>query len=186
MKKAIIEGEAYAPVEDVYNFFMDFENYGKYSKYVEDVHVVEDGDHPEWEIDFRWWIVRYAARSKLVDYEENEYIEWQVTKDVDVHGMWRFEETEKGTHVELELLYDPKGASKANPLNFFPTRRLIQMARPVVDRHVSRVLRRVAAEVEGEPRDIDYTIRPADPSENDEFLALVPDEKVQHDETVQD
>lgn len=187
MKKAIIEGDAYAPADDVYDFFMDFENYGKYSEYVESVRVVEDGDYPEWEINFRWWIVRYAARSKLVDYEEGEYIEWQVTKDVDVHGMWRFEEVgDEHTHVELELLYDPKGASKANPLNFFPTKRLIQMARPVVDSHVSKVLRRVAAEVEGKPRDIDYTIRPADPTENDEFLALVPDDKVQRDETIQD
>lgn len=179
MKKAIIEGESYAPVDEVYDFFMDFDNYGKYSEYVERVRVVEDGDYPEWAIDFKWWIVRYTARSKLVDYEENDYIEWQVTKDVDVHGMWRFEEVDdEHTHVELELLYDPKGASKANPLNFFPTERLIQIARPVVDRHVSTVLRRVAEEVEGEPRDVDYTIRPADPSDKDEFLALVPDDKV--------
>jgi hypothetical protein len=57
------------------------------------------------------------------------------------------------------------------------------MARPVVDRHVSKVLRRVAEEVEGEPRDVEYTIRPADPSENDEFLALVPDDRIQKDKT---
>jgi len=183
MKKAVLEGETYAPVDDVYEFFMDFKNYGKYSEYVKDVRVVSNGDLPEWEIEFRWWIVRYTARSKLVDYKKNEYIEWQVTKDVDVHGMWNFEETEDGTHVELELLYDPKGASKANPLAFFPTKRLIQMARPVVDRHVSKVLRRVAEEVEGEPRDVEYTIRPADPTENDEFLALVPDDRIQKDKT---
>jgi hypothetical protein len=45
------------------------------------------------------------------------------------------------------------------------------------------VLRRVAEEVEGEPRDVEYTIRPADPSENDEFLALVPDDRIQKDKT---
>ncbi len=184
MKKAVLEGEAYAPVGDVYDFFMDFGNYGKYSEYVKDVRVVGNGDLPEWEIEFRWWIVRYTARSKLVDYEENEYIEWQVTKDVDVHGMWRFEEVDENhTHVELDLLYDPKTASKANPLRFISTKRLIRMVRPVLDRHVSKVLRRVAAEVEGEPRDVDYTIRPADPTDNDEFLALMPDDRIKSDKT---
>jgi ribosome-associated toxin RatA of RatAB toxin-antitoxin module len=184
MKKAVLEGEAYAPVEDVYDFFMDFKNYGKYSEYVDEVRVVENGGLPEWEIDFKWWIVRYTARSKLVDYEENDYIEWQVTKDVDVHGMWKFEEVDdEHTHVELDLLYDPRTASKANPLTFFSTQRLIAMARPVVDRHVSKVLRRVANEIEGKPREVDYTIRPADPTENDEFLALLPDDRIQSDKT---
>jgi hypothetical protein len=57
------------------------------------------------------------------------------------------------------------------------------MARPVVDRHVSKILRSVADEIEGQPREVDYTIRPADPTENDEFLALVPDDRIQSDNT---
>lgn len=182
MKRAIIEGESYAPVDDIYDFFMDFQNYGKYSEYVENVRVVEDGDHPEWAMDFRWWIIRYTARSKLVDYVENEYIEWEVTKDVDIHGRWEFEETEEGgTRVRLELLYDPEGATRVNPLSFFPTARLIQIARPVVDRHVSKVLRRVAEEVEGEEREVDYTIRAGGSEDEDEFLALLPDDKIKDD-----
>jgi ribosome-associated toxin RatA of RatAB toxin-antitoxin module len=179
MKRGIIEGESYAPVEDIYDFFMDFQNYGKYSEYVDDVRVVDE-EYPEWELDFRWWIIRYTARSRLVDHEENEYIEWMVTKDVDIRGRWEFEELDdEKTQVRLEVIYDPKGASKVNPLNFFPTARLIQIARPVVDRHVSKVLRRVAEELEGEPREVDYTVRPGGVEDHDEFLALVPEEKIE-------
>ncbi|MFP4174940.1 MAG: SRPBCC family protein [Halobacteriales archaeon] len=182
MKRAIIEGEAYSDIGDVYDFFMDFENYVKYSEYVDDIRVVEDGDHPEWEMDFRWWIIRYTTRSKLLDYEENDYIEWQVTKDVDIRGRWEFDEVgDSKTQVSLELLYDPAGASKVNPISFLPTARLIQIARPVVDRHVSKVLRRVAEEVEGEPREVDYTIRAGGVEGEDEFLALLPDDKIKDD-----
>ena len=180
MKRAIIEGTSYAPVGDVYDFFMDFENYVKYSEYVADIRVVEDGDYPEWEMDFRWWVIRYTTRSKLVDYEEDEYIEWKVTKDVDIHGRWEFDEVgDEETEVRLEIMYDPKGASKVNPLSFLPTERLIQVARPVANRHVSKVLRRAADEIEGEPREVEYTIRPGGMEEEDEFLALVPEEKLE-------
>jgi ribosome-associated toxin RatA of RatAB toxin-antitoxin module len=180
MKRAIIEGKSYAPVDDVYDFFMDFNNYVKYSEYVADIRVVEDGDYPEWEMDFRWWMIRYTTRSKLIDYEENDYIEWKVTKDVDIQGRWEFEEVgDEETDVRLEVLYDPKGATKVNPLSFLPTERLIQVARPVANRHVSKVLRRVADEIEGEPREVDYTIRPGGMEDEDEFLALVPEEKIE-------
>jgi ribosome-associated toxin RatA of RatAB toxin-antitoxin module len=185
MKRAIVEGMSYAPVDDIYGFFMDFENYVKYSEYVDDIRVLEDGDHPEWELDFKWWIIRYTTRSKLIDYEENDYIEWEVTKDVDIKGRWEFDEVDdEETAVRLEIMYDPKGASKVNPIGFLPTERLIQVARPVADRHVSKVLRRVAEEVEVEPRDVDYTIRPGGVEDEDEFLALVPEERLE--DTVED
>ncbi|MFW5929717.1 MAG: SRPBCC family protein, partial [Halobacteriota archaeon] len=83
MKKAVVEAEAYAPVEDVYALIEDFEGYGDFSEYVNDIRVVDDGENPEWEIEFRWWIVSYTARSKVLEQEENEYIEWRLTKDVD-------------------------------------------------------------------------------------------------------
>ncbi len=178
MKKAVIEADSYAPVEEVFDFIRDFENYEKYSKYVSDIRRVSD-DGPEWEIDFEWWIVNYTARSKLVEVEENEYIEWQVTKDVDVVGRWEFDEVDdEHTKIRLHLWYDPQGASKANPLRYFPTKRLIQIAKPVGDRHARDVLRKVAAEVEGEEREVDYTIRPAEQDEGDQLLAMFPDDKI--------
>lgn len=179
MKRAVIEADSYAPVERVFEFIRDFENYEKYSKYVSDIRRVDDGEEPEWEIDFNWWIVKYTARSKLVEVEENEYIEWQVTKDVDVVGRWEFDEVgPEHTKIRLHLWYDPKGASKANPLQYFPTRRLIQIAKPVGDRHAREVLKKVAAEVEGEEREVDYTIRPAEPEEGDQLLAMFPEDKI--------
>lgn len=178
MKKAVIEADSYAPVEEVYDFMEDFGNYGQYSKFIDEIRVVDDGDQPEWEVDFEWWIVSYTARSKVLDKQENEYIEWQVTKDVDVAGRWEFDEVgPEHTKITLHLWYDPKGASKANPLQYFPTRRLIQIAKPVADRHVRDVLRKVAEEIEGEARDVDYTLYADEPEdgEEDQFLYLVPD-----------
>lgn len=156
MKKAVIEGDAYAPVEDVYSFFMDFDSYGRYSEYVDRIRRVGD---MEWEITFKWWKARYTSRSRVVDYEENEYIEWEVTKDVKVQGIWRFEEVDdEHTRISLHLWYDPRDASKANPLRYVPTSRLIALAKPVLRRHVDTVLRRITEELEGRPRDVDYTV----------------------------
>ncbi|MDY7081515.1 MAG: SRPBCC family protein [Halobacteria archaeon] len=176
MRKAVIEGEAYAPASDVYDFFMDFENYGDYSEYVDDVRLVRDGDHPIWEIDFHWWILKYTAKSCLVDYEEDEYIEWKVIKDVNVRGVWEFEETDdddEKTNISLRIWYDPSDASKANPLRYMPTDELISLIKPVFSRHVDKVLRRVAAEIEGEPRDVDYTVKHVSNDGGDDFLDLV-------------
>lgn len=167
MKKAVIEGDIHASVEEVYSFFMDFDSYGRYSEYVRSVRRVGD---MEWRITFEWWRARYTSRSRVVDYRENEYIEWKVTKDVAVRGVWRFSEAgDDRTRVTLELWYDPSDAGKANPLRFVPTSRLISLAKPVLRRHVDTVLRRIAAELEGEPREVDYTVR-VERGSRDDFL----------------
>ncbi len=179
MKKAVIEAESYAPVEDVFDVIEDFRGYGDYSEFVEDIRVVDDGDQPEWEIDFSWWIVNYTARSKVLAVEEDEYIEWKVTKDVDVQGRWEFhEEGEEHTRVELHLWYDPEGATKANPLRYFPTHRLMQLAKPVANRQMKKVLRKLAEELEDEPREVDYSIRVEKTDEGadeDHFLYMLSD-----------
>jgi ribosome-associated toxin RatA of RatAB toxin-antitoxin module len=184
MKKATLEATAYAPVEDVYDFFMDFENYAKYSGYVERIRTVREGDYPEWAITFKWWIVRYTFRSQLLDYAEHEHIEWELTKDVDVRGKWRFEETtdedgEPATDVELDLWYDPRSVSKMNPVPLFPTSRLIRIVKPVAARHINTVLQRVTQELEGEPREVNFILRYEDTGDFDEFLELVPDDNVE-------
>ena len=182
MKKATIVAEAYASKQDVYDFLMDFKNYTKYSKYAKDTRLVHDGEQPEWEIDFRWWMVKYTARSKVTDYRPPDYIKWRVIKDADVRGEWHLEElNEEQTRLQLDLRYDPRGASKANPLKYFPTDKLIRLAKPVVIRHVNNVLRNVTEELEGEPRAANFKIMYEDTGEEDEFLELVPDKYLEGD-----
>ncbi|MFB6283077.1 MAG: SRPBCC family protein [Halobacteria archaeon] len=180
MKKATIVAEAYASKEDVYDFLMDFKNYTKYSKYAKNTRLVVDGENPEWEIDFRWWLVKYTAKSKVTDYRKPDFIEWRVVKDADVRGEWHLEEIgDEHTRLQLDLRYDPKGASKANPLWYFPTDKLIKLAKPVVLRHVNNVLRNVTKELEGEPREANFKILYEDTGEEDQFLELVPDDNLE-------
>lgn len=157
MEKVVFETEVYAPKEEVYDFLMRFEDYGKYSEHVKNVRVVRR-DPLEWEITIKWWKIRYTARSRLTNYVENERIEWEVVKDVRARGVWLLEETEEGTKVKLKVWYEPSDADKVNPLRFVPTSRLISLVKPVVKREGKRVLRRVVSDLEGKPRKVDLKI----------------------------
>ncbi len=178
MKKAVIEAEIYAESGEIYDFLMDLENYGKYSGYVSDVRVLDDSENPVWEIDFSWWIVNYTARSKVVDHERPRYVEWRVIKDADIRGIWELEELENGnTHVELKIWYERGSASKANPMRFIPTSRLVKLVKPVASSHIRKVLRRITRDLEGEERDIDFEFKYRGDSSESNFADVVSDTK---------
>ncbi len=173
LRKAIAEAKFKAPIEDIYSFFLNFKNYKEHTEYAKDIREIRSN---EWEMDWKWWIVGYTSRSKLVDYKKNKYIEWKVTKDVKARGRWEFEELDENTtKVRLKLLYDPKGAEKANPLSFIPASVLVGLAKPILKRQISKILKRVAKEVEGKPREVDFAIKFGKTTKPDYFFQAIKD-----------
>lgn len=162
MDKVEFETTVYAPRSDVYDFLVEFENYGRYSDKIDDVTVV--GDDPlEWEISVSWWLLSYTARSAVTQRVENQRIDWEITKDVDAWGSWILEDTESedrryddATRVVLEAEYDPEHADRLSSL---PTSKLVSLAKPVVIKEGRRVLRRVVGDLEGRRRNVDLNVR---------------------------
>ena len=96
-----------APVEQVFGFWADYENFPHFMSKVRDVHVAGNRSH---------WVVRGPAgmdvewTSELVNMEPNSVIEWRSTPDSEVKhaGEVCFEPTDDGgTRVSVRLCYVP-------------------------------------------------------------------------------
>lgn len=163
--------------ETVYEFLMDFEGYGKYSKYVDRIHVDGDGGvGTEYGIRFSWWKLSYLARSRVVGLDPPSRIDWEIIKDVDANGSWIVEDAaeldpadladqplpEEGpaSRVTIDVDFDPDSVgSDAVDLPFFvDVSWLIDKAIPLIVRQARSVLRGVVADLEGSPREPTLTV----------------------------
>ena len=96
-----------APVDKVFAFWSDYENFPHFMSKVRDVHAAGNRSH---------WVVRGPAgvavewTSEVVHMEHNSVIEWRSTPDSEVkhEGEVCFEPTEEGgTRVTVRLCYVP-------------------------------------------------------------------------------
>jgi len=158
----------HAPPADVYDFLLDVEGFPAYSEYVRGVTRRGDGGAgTEYGVALAWWKLTYTVRFRVVDLDPPERVVWRVVEDVESELVWHLEPTtvddpavDEATAVTLTARYDPetadRGALTLPP--FVPTSRVVAMARPVVRREAERILERVVADLEGEPREATLTI----------------------------
>lgn len=159
----------HAPREEVFELLRDVEGYVRYSDHVEE--VTRDGDGgggTEYGIVLAWWRLDYTARFRVTDVDPPERVGWRVVEDLDARGSWRLEPTEvedptveHATRATLTARYEPdsadEGALSLPPL--VPVSAVVERARPFVEREAQRVLARVVADLEGEPRPAELEIR---------------------------
>lgn len=96
----------HAPVEKVFAFWSNYENFPHFMSRVRDVHVAGNRSH---------WVVRGPAgiavewTSEVVGMEPNRLIAWRSTQDSEVkhEGEVRFEPEGEGTRVTIRLCYVP-------------------------------------------------------------------------------
>lgn len=162
MERLKLSTDIYAPPEEIYEFLMDFESYTEYSEYAERVDARGDGDiGTEYEIEFRWWKLSYAARSRVVDLDPPNQIEWKLTKDIVARGRWEFadisEESDRSpaSEVSITVQFDPASAdpSGLNLPRFVDFDWVLEKVRPLIIKQAETVLRRVTADIEGTPRE---------------------------------
>ncbi|MFC6961452.1 SRPBCC family protein [Halocatena marina] len=71
----------YLPPEEIYEFLVDFQQYGKYTKYVTNIdREGEDDAGAVYDITVSWWKIDYTARSKVTDVDPPNRIDWELPK----------------------------------------------------------------------------------------------------------
>ncbi len=166
MNRIEVSTDVYLPPQEVYAFLLEFRTYAKYSEYLRSVRQFgEGGPGTEYDLEFAWWKLRYTARSRVVEVEPPNRIEWRVIKDIDAAGRWLIEpsetdETESGddraTTVTLVIQYAPDSAERGSVdlPRFISFGWVIEKVKPKIQREAENIVRRVVADLEGEARDV--------------------------------
>lgn len=154
----------YLPPEEVYEFLLDFPRYARYSKHLTEVRKHGDGTPgTEYELDLSWWKLTYTARSEVTELDSPRRIDWRIIKDLDAVGYWLVEprdSEEPETEVTLYIEYAPGSADGALDLpRFVSLGWVVEKVKPKIQTEAERVVRRIVADLEGEPRDVDLEIR---------------------------
>jgi uncharacterized protein YndB with AHSA1/START domain len=171
-----------APIGDVFDLLVDVPRYVAYSKYLQSVEADGDGGPGTiYRLRFEWWRLSYTAVSRVEGIDRPRRIDWRVVKDVDARGSWQLtpvggadDETETAadgdvpeedgaaaTRVTIGVEYDPDSATPGilDLPRFVSLDRVVERATPLVEREARRVLERLVADLEGEARPIDLTVR---------------------------
>lgn len=159
----------YLPPPEVYEFLLDFPGYAQYSKYLESVR--QDGDGAPgtcYDLHLAWWKLSYTARSEVTAVDPPEQIDWRLVKDIDAHGHWRVDPApeaapageDHASRVQLSIRFDPDTADSSS----LDLPRLVSLdwvvgkVKPLVQDEAERIVERIVADLEGEPREVDLEI----------------------------
>lgn len=158
MDSVEVSTTVYLSPEEVHQFLVDFPRYAEYSKHLTDVRQYGDGTPgTEYELDFAWWKLSYTARSRVTGVENPHRIDWRVVKDVDAVGRWDVERLDdETTRVTLVVEYAPDSADDEGlglP-RFVSLDWVVEKVEPKVRAEAERVVRRIVADLEGEPREV--------------------------------
>lgn len=174
MERLTVETVVYRPVQEVYEFLLDFPQYGRYSEYLDSVTSLEHGadEQARYALRFSWWKLNYTARSAVIETVTNERISWRLLNKFQASGQWLVEEREElptdapewaetATDVRFEVDWDPHtvdtGAVDLPRLVSLDW--VIEKAKPIVNREAKRVVQRAVEDLEGERRAVDLTLR---------------------------
>ena len=166
------------PPEPVYDFLVDFPQYGDYSEYLESVERRGDGSTgTAYDITVAWWRLRHTVRSEVTAVHPPERIEWRVTDPVDAHGAWVLDpvpdrapaSAEMATAVTLEIRYEPAsvGTGALDLPPFVSADLVLDRVRPTLQREAEAVVERVVEDLEGAPRPVDLEVGRAAAGEAD-------------------
>jgi uncharacterized membrane protein len=162
----------YLPPREVYEFLVDFPGYANYSKYLDE--VVQHGDGTAgttYDLRFAWWKLTYTAKSEVTELDPPARIDWQLIKDIDARGYWEVEpDTDAApegrshaSRVVLRIDFAPDSAdSGAVDLpSFVSLDWVISKVKPKIEAEAERIVERIVADLEGEPREVSLEIREA-------------------------
>ena len=172
MDRVAVSTEVHVSPEEMYDFLVDFPRYANYSKHLRSVEQRGDGSPgTEYDLHFAWWKLTYTARSKVTAAEPPTRLEWRVIKDLAARGEWSVapvddppEGVEDASRVELVVRFDPNSADAGtiDLPRFVSLSWVVERVRPKIQAEAERVVERIVADLEGEPRDVDLTIETGD------------------------
>jgi len=160
----------YAPPEEMFEFLVDFPGYARYSEYIDRVEQEGDGDvGTRYDLVFSWWKLTYTARSAVTDTDRPRRIDWRLVKDIDAVGYWGVEDAsdeapadvDAASRIVLDIEFDPDSADAdaVDLPRLVSLSWVIEKVKPLIKQEATRIVERVVADIEGEPRDVDLRIR---------------------------
>jgi uncharacterized membrane protein len=160
----------YLPSEEIFDFLLDFPRYAEYSKHLDEVrrHSGDGTPGTRYDITFSWWKLSYTAKSQVTDIDRPTRIDWRLVEDIDARGYWAVApEPESApnpdtpaTRVRLYIEFSPGSADRHSiglP-SFVSLDWLIDRVKPKVEAEARRIVERIVADLEGEPREVDLDI----------------------------
>jgi hypothetical protein len=156
----------YVPQEEIYEFLLDFPRYAEYSDRLEEVRRHGGNGEPgtRYDITFAWWKLSYTAKSQVTEVDPPNRIDWRLTEDIDARGHWSVapepesapEPNRPASRVRLYVEFSPRSADKRSlelP-RFVSFDWLLDKIKPKVTAEAERIVERIVADLEGEPRDV--------------------------------
>jgi uncharacterized protein YndB with AHSA1/START domain len=160
------------PVEEVYDFLVDFPRYARYSTYLD--RVTADGDGSpgtRYHLRFAWWKLSYTVHTEVTDVDPPERLDWRVRSDLDARGHWRVERLDAvpsalpdddgpACRVHLHVEFDPRsvGGDTIDLPRFVSFDRVVDRIKPVLVEEAERVVERIVADLEGRRRAVDLVV----------------------------
>ena len=161
MASLACETVVHVPPQRAYDFLTDFEGYAAYSEYLEAVERDGDGGPgTEYAITASWWRLSHTVRSAVTAVDPPERIDWRLRGAVDARGAWLVDDLEEETsRVTLAVAYDP-ATMKRLDLPYVPSVDwLADRLAPVVEDEARAVVERIVADLEGEHREVEFSVR---------------------------
>lgn len=157
--------------EAIYDLLVDFPRYAEYSKYLATVTQHGDcGAGTEYDLTFSWWRLSYTTRSRVTALDPPQRVEWRLLGTLDARGEWEVVELDDpptgasaASRVYFRVRYNPDSADGAGidlPA-FVSLDWVIDRVAPKVQAEARRIVERVVADLEGEPRPVDLQIHDA-------------------------
>jgi hypothetical protein len=160
--------ELYVSQKDVYEFIQGYKGASKYSPHLDEVAQNGDGGAGTvYDITLSWWKLSWTSQSRVTKAVPYERIEWRTVSDVRAKGYWTMEsidpgtlppDREVGTRLRLRIEFDPSSVRGHSITRFLPLSQLLNRVRPVVIRECKQLLSGIANDLEGEHRDVAYTV----------------------------
>ena len=160
----------YLPPKEIYEFLLDFPRYARYSEHLTDVRRRDGDGSPgtRYDITFSWWRLSYTANSRVTDVDPPNRIDWRLIKDIDARGHWAVvpepesapDPDTPATRVRLYAEFAPdsadRGALGLPKMVSFDW--VVDRIKPKVTAEAERIVERIVADLEGEPRDISLDV----------------------------
>ncbi|GAB3024601.1 SRPBCC family protein [Natronobiforma cellulositropha] len=169
MDRIVLSTVVYRTPEETFPYLSAFERYPHYAEHLESVTARGDGG-PGTEYDLRlaWWKLHYTAYSRVTAIEEPTSLRWELRKNLDAEGEWRIEpepeaapeDEETASRIYFSASYDPHSANEdaISLPRFVSLDWAIRKLRPRLLAEAERVVRRLVADVEGTPRDVELVV----------------------------
>jgi len=163
VKELEVGTDIHLPPEDVFAFLLDFPRYANYSEHLDSVKSFGDGSvGTDYALTFTWWKVRYTVRSRVTEIVEPERIAFDVVRGLTADGEWLVEPADGGesSHVRFLARYDSGtvASDRVSLPSFVSVGWVVDRVMPVITDEAERVVERVVADLEGDPRQVDLDV----------------------------